>query len=197
MTFIKFNIIIIINSYGKIRRQQKNTQNNQNEAITTQLINTLKNLNSTIKTICWKYGLANEADDIIQEVAINALKSIEQLRDISKIKPWLIQITSNVIADHHKRGGNRILLPLETTPRNKGHLYHQLEDDLIFGIDLNDALKKLNERERKFFDMHYNQGLEPKEIAEQLNVGVGAVKSILNRITKKIRKHFNSKNHSK
>lgn len=51
------------------------------------------------------------AEDIVHDVFTKVLERRESLRDSSKLRAWLYQITRNSIADHYRRLRPRVSLP--------------------------------------------------------------------------------------
>jgi RNA polymerase sigma factor (sigma-70 family) len=49
-------------------------------------------------------------------------------------------------------------------------------------------VKELNPKERRFYKLHYEEKLSPKEIAEKMGRKVGTVYSYKSRITEKFKK---------
>ena len=63
-------------------------------------------------------GQAHDAEDMVQETYIKALKAYPSLRDPARMWPWLSRILTRVVLDRHRRqprgrrGGERSRRPL-------------------------------------------------------------------------------------
>ena len=47
-------------------------------------------------------GSAQDAEDLVQETYIRALRAFATLRDCGRIRPWLCQILSRLVLDQHR-----------------------------------------------------------------------------------------------
>lgn len=129
--------------------------------------------------IAYSY-LRNEPDtlDAIQEVTIRCLTRIHTLKEPTYFKTWLIRILLNVCADLNRKK-QRTLPVLQ----EKGY-----EEEVH--IDLYRALDELKVEQRELIYLKYFEDYQNKQIAEQLQLPEGTVKSRLHTILKKMRKRL-------
>lgn len=141
-----------------------------------------------------------EPDDIIQEVSIEAVRSLGAI-DLSERDPfsWLCQLAERRIIDAHrrffeaqKRDAGREA-PLGTPGGDSQHA--ALVDLLVASmttasqafsrnlreVKLMEAMTKLPEEHREALRLRYIEGLPSKEIAEKLGKTDGAVRVMLTR----------------
>jgi len=125
------------------------------------------------------------ARDAMQESLINVYRAIRTFRGESKLSTWISRITVNVC--------------LEMLRRNKKHL-NRVEEDISENWTLPDsrsldplrkverqeiknriqtAMSRLGRKHQLVVSMHDLQGYTIKEIAEDLNVAEGTIKSRL------------------
>lgn len=68
-----------------------------------------KELNSFISV---RIDNKDEAEDLLHDVFLKIHNSIGSLRDNEKIRPWIYQITRNLITDHYRQKKQRIIDPV-------------------------------------------------------------------------------------
>ena len=125
-----------------------------------------------------RVGDSGTADDILQEVFLKYLSSGSTLNDPSKIRPWLYQVTRNLITDHFR----------ETIRKNK-FLKIQNETDagqwnVNEGFIKNCVLPSLNELPEKYqaaLDAIFLNDYHQVELARQLGISYSGAKSRVQR----------------
>lgn len=141
------------------------------------------------------------AEEIVQETFIKAYTKLETLDDPSKVKNWLIKIASNLTKRKLKIPKNSVMFcsdysDYETLLQfDAAKVQSNSPDALIESKELRGYLKALlNSMEPEFREVlilyYYNQ-LSYAEIATQLNLRLGTVKSRLSRAKKKLKERYN------
>lgn len=138
---------------------------------------------------CLKY-LRNpeQAQDITQEVFLKVHAKIEQLKNPKQFKSWVMTIASNSCTTLYHQGQRQkrlkeqvereISTSATTAPEN---------DNLDSKLELlKEAMSKLKQTDKDILMLHYFSELTVKEVAEQLDLGVSAVKMRLSRSREKI-----------
>ena len=145
-----------------------------------------------------------DAEDITQDVFIEAYRYIGSFREGSQIKTWLSRIALNKCYDHikyskrQKRYGIMQSLfdkddnPIEL-PSNFAHPGIAVENKehakALYG-----ALATLSENQKTAFTLFEMHGMDYKQIAETMELTVSAVESLLSRaragLRKKLRAYF-------
>jgi RNA polymerase sigma-70 factor (ECF subfamily) len=139
-------------------------------------------------------GNAEEAEDLAQEVFLRIYRARKKYRPRSRFSTWLFTIANNLALNCLRARQRKPVVPLPAQdsgplgPRPAEQLVHdrgtgpmQKLDQQELAAVIRRALDGLNERQRmavilnKFEDMNY------AEIAEVMNLGVKAVKSLLSR----------------
>jgi RNA polymerase sigma-70 factor (ECF subfamily) len=144
-----------------------------------------------------------EPDDIVQEVAIDAVRRVAELKTLERdLFGWLCQIAEYRLVDAHrrffdaeKRAANRevaidapatqsravidFLVASMTTP---SQAFSRNERE----IALYAALEELPPESRDALRMRYVEGLASKEIAERLGKSDGAIRVLLTRSVQKL-----------
>lgn len=146
-------------------------------------------------------GNHQDAEDLSQEVFIKMYNNIQQFKGEASLGSWLYRITVNTFLNKRNRKSFNIIrkskdldkLNLSNEALSQGAGREDPEESTRSGIiqkHINTALQKLSKKERIVFVLrHYNE-YPLKEIAEQLNVSTGTVKSTLFRSLKKLQKEL-------
>ena len=113
-----------------------------------------------------------DAEDVIQEACVAAYRNFSQLRDERLFRGWILQIGRSRIADYYRRKGRSREDAVEIVPeRATGNMRGR--------ADVEDALMKLNDRDREVLRLYYMEEMGLRDVAARLNVPEGTVKSRL------------------
>lgn len=117
-----------------------------------------------------------DADDVLQETYLAAFRGFDGLKNRNAFKGWLLEIARNKCNDWFRSQTKRLELPLEDVP----------EERLAYsrfgrgpGSAVADTLAQLGNRDRQILHLYYWQELSQADIAAQLGVPLGTVKSRL------------------
>jgi RNA polymerase sigma-70 factor (ECF subfamily) len=121
-----------------------------------------------------------EAEDIVQDTFLEAIRSIHRFQGRSTIHTWLHAIMLNLVRRHH-RGRKRMvyndaLMDREVSPSEEGPGRSDAE---MAAAALAEALRRLSEAHREVIVLHYYEEMKIHEIASQLGLSKGTVKSRL------------------
>ena len=134
-----------------------------------------------------------DADDILQNVAIITVEKFGQFDRTRSFSAWAIGIARNLILKYYSRKGKkRAILDVEVI--NKVAQVHQQEPRGIH--DQQESMKKaliqclggLKGKWKKMVDMHYMDELSPARIAQQLSMTQNNVFVSLHRIRLALKK---------
>jgi RNA polymerase sigma-70 factor, ECF subfamily len=129
-------------------------------------------------------GKAGAADDLVQDCIERALRRSDSLRDPERIGGWLRSILHNLYIDGIRRGrdlANGIEISdldntLSTPP-----------DDRSVSIDFLKGFDTLSVEHRQILLLVGLEGLNYREISEELNIPIGTVMSRLARARERLR----------
>lgn len=166
----------------------------------------------TAETVDWQLALAEHGswlrtvvmarcgefqavDDIMQEVALAAVKQQAPLQDLSKVAPWLYQLAvRQSLLYRRKRGRQRNLtqryVERMTTDENQQSCY----DPLLWVLAeeqrsrIRQAIAQLPEEDVEMLLLKYTEDWSYKEIAHHLGLSRSAVESRLHRARQKMRR---------
>ena len=129
--------------------------------------------------------LKNEDDalDCIHEAIIKAIRSINTLKEPQYFNTWITRITINVCKDYIRKNNRVVLVDIKDYEND---LFTE-DNQSDVKEDINSALNKLSESERKLIVMRYLEDKSLKDIAFKTSKPLGTVKSKLNRTLKKLR----------
>jgi len=136
-----------------------------------------------------------DVDDVIQEVFIAAMKSLESFRCEAKFSTWLRTITNRNIADYYRcREG--LEEQLNFTPDEmrsqigkKAAISEARVDDRLI---LRRGFRALPEHYREVILLRFAEGLKFAEIAETRGQSLDAAKSLFRRAISKLRQQIDT-----
>ncbi|MBQ4354556.1 MAG: RNA polymerase sigma factor, partial [Clostridia bacterium] len=117
-----------------------------------------------------------DADDILQEVYIAAYKKFYQLKNRDSFKAWIISIARNKCNDYVQRKAVRYEIPIDAITESE--LSHSR-----YGVSVVPAVREtmelLGDKDKQILYLYFWKELPQAEIAKQLNIPLGTVKSRL------------------
>jgi RNA polymerase sigma-70 factor, ECF subfamily len=140
-----------------------------------------------------------DAEDITQDVFLQAFKNIGQLKTLGHFKAWLYRIAINRIRDFYRKKKIRSLIsffsendgPVEDGPEG----YRQPDADPLdkaiqqdFWRQLSLSMDRLSKMEKEVFLLRFVEQLGIREIAEALSKSESTVKTHLYRALAKVKK---------
>ena len=143
--------------------------------------NLLYTASKTLKAPALKYTRnTDDANDLIQETLLKALKNRHSFQEGTNIKAWLFIIMKNTfISKYHKVDKkNKLVDPIE----NAYELVSHGTIDFNQGVSsvnmevIQKAIDNLEDELKRPFLMHF-QGFKYEEIAEKLNKPMGTIKN--------------------
>lgn len=135
------------------------------------------------------------AEDLTQETYLRAMRAFQSLRNHQRVRPWLFQILSRLVADRH-RGRIREVPIDESIDLDRFSLYdriaeedpfpysNRLHDDFLGQFqdeDVRRALLSIPEVYRIPLVLVYTEDLSYQELAELLSCPIGTIMSRLHR----------------
>lgn len=123
-----------------------------------------------------------EAEDIVQESVYSAMKHADSVRDIKKIKSFLLSIVVHKALDILKK--NKKVISIEDNPEAENIGRNDKYED----VDLKNAIEILSPVEQTVIELRYFEDLQLNEIATALGKNENTVKTILYRSLSKLKK---------
>ena len=135
----------------------------------------------------------DDAYDLLQATTLKALDNEDKYADNTNFKGWVFTIMRYIFINNYRRAG-RAATVVDTT-ENLYHLNLSQDSGLetpegSFGAgEITDAINEFSEEYRIPFSMHV-AGYKYNEIAEQMNLPLGTVKSRIFFARKKLQERF-------
>jgi RNA polymerase sigma-70 factor (ECF subfamily) len=124
------------------------------------------------------------ADDLSQQVFLQAWRSLPQLHDPERFGPWLKRLAVNVWLQYRRR---------RDPVREASELHDDTaasDDPARIAMDLDTALATLEPDPRLCVVLAYHEGMTHDEIAALTEIPVGTVKSHIRRGTLRLREQL-------
>lgn len=121
-------------------------------------------------------------EDILQDVFIKIHMKIGTLRDESKLKPWLYQVTRNRIMDHYRRNKSAMRSPVAMAEQDS-----EEPDSKVMDEALQDMIGMMNDLPGEYCEalcLTELDGLSQKEYAEKIGIPYSSAKSRVQRSRK-------------
>ncbi len=142
-----------------------------------------------------RLGNLESAEDLAQEVFLRAHLNLRQLRDPSRLAPWLSRLTRNLALDWLRRGTRRSqLVPMvsldETThqvPDTKTRGAREIMEAQEQGRTVQRAVDRLPSDQREVVLLHFGEDLTQREVAQRLGVSPVKVNRQIKRAVETLR----------
>ncbi len=125
-------------------------------------------------------GNADLADDLSQQVFMQAWRSIDQLVDAERFAPWLKRLAINIWLQHKRRND-----PLEAVEEHAETAIAR-QDSPGIAMDLDRALATLPDDVRLCIVLSYHERMTHAEIEGFTGLPLGTIKSHIRRGTQKL-----------
>jgi RNA polymerase sigma-70 factor (ECF subfamily) len=132
-----------------------------------------------------------DAEDLAQEVFMNAYRAVRRFRGQSTFHTWLRRIMVNSFLNHKRRKQ----LPLTDGDACSQYAVPRSDRTAFNNIMVQQVLQHLDRlppRQRLMFLMKHQEGLTCEEIAVYFGASVGTVKKTLFRVVDRLRREFHT-----
>ncbi|MDO4941212.1 MAG: RNA polymerase sigma factor [Lachnospiraceae bacterium] len=120
---------------------------------------------------------AADAEDILQEAAVSAIRKSNTLKNPKQVETWLYRIVINRSIDFLRK--YRYM-------ESEEKLKNISTEDNYSDRDLQEIVERLKEPDRSIIKLRYYEELKLKEIADILGLSLSQVKSRLYRVLKRL-----------
>jgi RNA polymerase sigma-70 factor, ECF subfamily len=131
-------------------------------------------------------GSAQEAEDLLQEVFLNAYRKLGSFRGDSSLGTWLYRLAVNQCLDVHSKMA-RITDSLDDEGADEPAAVGPVVPTAVSRLDLDRAIARLPQGCRAAFILHDVEGFEHNEVAKLLGVSEGTSKSQVHKARMKLR----------
>jgi len=135
-------------------------------------------------------GNHHDAEDLVQEVFLNAYRAIDRFRGDSSFHTWLRRIMVNSFVSQKRK---KVLPWAADVTEGPGFAIAGSDRTAFNNIMVQQILQRIEElspQQRLMFVMKHQEGLTCEEIAGYFETSVGTVKKTLFRVVSKLREEF-------
>ena len=125
-------------------------------------------------------------EDIVQDIFLKAHTKVRELRDDSKMAPWLYRIARNRVIDHYRERKSTKELPEELPDLNS------LNDGTEIFTCLHTLISSLPNKYREPLFLSDVEGVKQGDIAEQLGLSPSGARSRVQRARKMVKERFDA-----
>jgi len=129
---------------------------------------------------------AGEADDLVQDVFVLALRRLSTLREIGSFGAWLAAIARNLAKDHHRRSAAEDQLVVDV-PEDEIEFRMASADHENPAATILEAIRSLPEAYRETLILRLVEGMTGPEIAARTGLTPGSVRVNLHRGMQQLR----------
>jgi RNA polymerase sigma-70 factor (ECF subfamily) len=172
---------------GLIRRAQQ-----RDPVALTQLYE--ENFDKIYRYIVLKIGNRTEAEDMTQQVFLNALKSIASYKFKGMpFSSWLYRIAHNQVVDYLRKKSRHTTVPLDDAMAAGGGDPSQVAERKLEIEELSMATKKLTRAQQEVISLRFAGELSVAEVARATGKSEGAVKALQHNAIVALRKVLSAK----
>lgn len=117
-----------------------------------------------------------DADDVLQEIFLTAYQKFPQLKNKDSFKAWIISIARNKCNDYFRKKATQYEIPID-------ELTEKELSDGRHGVSVvntvRETLSLLGDKDKQILYLYFWKEMPQSEIAKQLNIPIGTVKSRL------------------
>jgi len=125
----------------------------------------------------------NQAEDILQEVAVVLLRRFAEYRHDSPFAAWAIGIAKNKILATHRARPVSCLVGCPDILDSVAAACDEIAPEADRRARaLRECMKRLEKKPLELLELRYERALKPREIAAQLGVQAGAIRTSLTRV---------------
>lgn len=117
-----------------------------------------------------------DADDVLQEVYLAAYQKFSQLKNKESFKAWIISIARNKCNDYFRKKATQYEIPIDEITES------ELSDSrhgISIAATVRETVNLLGDKDKQILYLYFWKELAQAEIAKQLNIPAGTVKSRL------------------
>jgi RNA polymerase sigma-70 factor, ECF subfamily len=152
-----------------------------------------ENFDRIYRYIVLKIGDRTEAEDMTQQVFLNALQSISSYKwKGMPFTSWLYRIAHNQVVDYVRKKAKHATVPLDESlpiPATDGDPQHSVEQKIQLETVVM-ATKKLTKAQREVISLRFAGELSISEVAKMMAKSEGAVKALQHSAIQALRKEL-------
>lgn len=142
---------------------------------------------SVERFVRFRLNSKEDADDVLQDVYFTAYQKFSQLKNKASFKAWIISIARNKCNDYFRKKATQFEIPIEElTEKELADGRHGISEMYT----VRETMVLLGDKDKEILYLYFWKELSQMEIARQLNIPVGTVKSRLHTAKKNFKKQY-------
>ena len=146
-----------------------------------------EHLTPLTRYVNFKINNPHDAQDLLQEVCLAATVKFPSLKDRSAFKAWLIGIANHKCNDYYRQKATRMQISIDDLSES---VLSVGRCGITVQEVVRDTLDTLGDKEKQILYLYYFKNLSQEEIASQLAIPVGTVKSRLHHAKEKFKQQY-------
>lgn len=139
-------------------------------------------------------GDVSAAEDVVQASWVEAVKRIGSINDPRSFRSWMFRVVANKCTDTIRRSARRRQAEVSSETAEIEDEHADQGSVRLFGreqvIQLRQAVELLGREDRELVRLFYLDGQSVRQIAQQITVPEGTVKSRLHHVRCKLKRHL-------
>ena len=138
-----------------------------------------ENFDKIYRYVVLRIGNKVEAEDMTQQVFVNALQSISSYKWRGvPFSAWLFRIAHNQVIDYMRKGKKQATVPLDESLVGHDSNPQQITERKLDIEQLLSATKQLTEAQREVISLRFTSELSGAQVAKVMGKSEGAVKAL-------------------
>lgn len=134
------------------------------------------------------------AREVVQSTWFQVVKGFRRLDDPARFPAWLFTIAARACADQVRGQVHRRTLAAHYKDIALNGVDGEVSETAASTLDLKAAIRTLPGEQRRLLGLYYSHGYSIEEIATQLNIPAGTVKSRLHSLREELRRFHEGEN---
>ena len=149
------------------------------------------NFNKIYRYVVIRIGNKTEAEDVAQQVFLNALRSISSFKwKGAPFSAWLFRIAHNLVVDYFRKEKKRATTPLDESLASSDNNPQLMSEHRLDIEQLISATKRLTGAQREVISLRFAGELSVAEVAKVMGKSQGAVKALQHSAIVALRRAF-------
>lgn len=178
-------LLLILTCYKKIKVMKENAS----------LIDRTLQMDSCLRQYAVSLTMnLDDAEDLLQDTYLKVMQNENSYKDDTNLKAWVITIMKNTFINNYRRKQrSKVFIDQSEDLYYLSNTVSSKEDDADMHLHYSEINKKIQEKreeQRKPFEM-YVDGYKYQEIADEMQISIGTVKSRIFFMRKRLMEELN------
>lgn len=178
-------LLLILTCYKKIKVMKENAS----------LIDRTLQMDSCLRQYAVSLTMnLDDAEDLLQDTYLKVMQNENSYKDDTNLKAWVITIMKNTFINNYRRKQrSKVFIDQSEDLYYLSNTVSSKEDDAdmhLYYSEINKKIQEKREEQRKPFEM-YVDGYKYQEIADEMQISIGTVKSRIFFMRKRLMEELN------